>query len=484
MTAMNTREASRKINLPAIVDSTIKELKEIEGSSANQSQKTKLFNRLATKVKTRLYEDGRKSEDQKITLHTYKRYMSTIRNAIKGALSTHHNLQASIAKVGTLERIIRDYPEYNALLLPLRTEPASTIGLLHKSILATVLKDTDNKKRNAAYKAIKELKINHEFLYQLKMDDAEKAEYSDLATESLETKKTNTITLNESDIMKIINDNINSASYAKRSFALALASGRRPIELLLIGAFKPKSEYTVLFEGQAKKQTGVEMGAFPIYTLIPANEFIKAMDSFRTMEAVKALLAFNELEREARTIAVNARTASPLNQIAKDLLNDKQRSFKDSRAIYTRMCLDKYQASSGLDEDAFTKQLLGHANYEAQAHYKQFIIDYTNSTVKEQPNSEPIIIDEPIVIDAKAAKKKAKELDAVTKAIESYVAQTGRNGIQAYHQKVIEWATLNPSAKLTQTALNKGIGGNRQTVKRYLEEAAPLEIETYNQSRK
>ena len=141
------------------------------------------------------------------------------------------------------------------------------------------------------------------------------------------------------------------------------------------------------------------------------------------------------------------------------------------------------QAKSGKDEDAFTKSLLGHADYDAQAHYKQFIIDYTNSTTRALPDAnEPV--SEPVApVDAKTIKKKGRELDEVTVAIERYVTETGRDGLRAYHAKVIEWAARNPDAKLTQTALNKGIGGNRQTVKRYLEEAAPLEIAAYNLAR-
>ena len=473
----------QKIDLNTITQDTIQELKEIEALQVSQSEKTKRFKRLSDKVKTKLYEDGRKSEVAKLSLTTYKRYLSTIRNAVKGGLGTHHALQATIAKAGTLERVMRDYPEYRALLLPLRTEPAPTIGLLHKNILAQVLKDETSKRRNEAYAEIKGLKINHEFLYQLKMDEADKKQYSDLSDESLEDKKNNTITLNESDIKAVMSENLSASSYAKMAFALALASGRRAIEVLLTGAFDAVGEYTVRFGGQAKKQTGVETDAYNIYTLIPASEFISALERFRALEPVKALQVFNALDREERTKAVNARTARSLNDAAKELLQDKERSFKDARAIYTRLCLDLYQAKSGKDEDAFTKSLLGHADYDAQAHYKQFIIDYTNSTTRALPDAnEPV--SEPVApVDAKTIKKKGRELDEVTVAIERYVTETGRDGLRAYHAKVIEWAARNPDAKLTQTALNKGIGGNRQTVKRYLEEAAPLEIAAYNLAR-
>lgn len=473
----------QKIDLSAITQDTLKELREIEALDASQSEKTKRFKRLSDKVKTKLYEDGRKSEWAKLSLTTYKRYLSTIRNAVKGELGTHHALKATIAKAGTLERVMRDYPEYSALLLPLRTEPAPTIGLLHKNILAQVLQGETSKRRNEAYAEIKGLKINHEFLYQLKMDEADKKQYSDLSDESLEDKKNNTITLNEQDIKAVISENLNAASYAKAAFALALASGRRAIEVLLTGAFEAVGDHTVRFNGQAKKQTGVEVEAYDIYTLIPASDFISALERFRALEPVQALQAFNALDRDERTKAVNARTARSLNDAAKELLQDKERSFKDARAIYTRLCLDLYQAKSGKDEDAFTKTLLGHADYDAQAHYKQFIIDYTNSTQRPLVEANEVASEPVAPIDAKTIKKKGRELDEVTAAIERYVNDTGRDGIRAYHAKVIEWAARNPDAKLTQTALNKGIGGNRQTVKRYLEEAAPLEIAAYNSAR-
>lgn len=476
----------QKINLSAIIRDTISELKIIEESGATQSEKTKRFKRLSDKVKTKLYEDGRKSEKARLGITTYKRYLSSIRNAVKSSLGTHHALQATIAKTGTLERVIREYPEYSALLLPLRDEPAITIGLLHKKVLEQVLSGEASKRRNKAYSEIKALKINHEFLYQLNMDEADKKQYSDLSDQSLDEKKNNTITLNEADIKSIISENLNARSYAKAAFALALASGRRAIEVLLIGAFKVTGEYKVSFDGQAKKQTGVDVEAYEIYTLIPAIEFVSAVERFRAMKPVQALQVFAELDRDERTIAINARTARSLNDAAKELLQDDARSFKDSRAIYTRLCLDLYQAKSGKDEDAFTKALLGHADYDAQAHYKQFIIDYTNSTTTVQQSTESTETESAIEIaqpDAKTLKKKARELDEVSAAVERYVSETGRSGIKAYHKKVIEWVARNPDAKITQTALNKGIGGNRQTVKRYLEEAAALEIAAYNATR-
>lgn len=505
----NTGGASRqKIDLPDIIESAIAELMEIESSDSSQSQKTKLFGRLAQKIKTALHEDGRKNDDDKIAVTTYKRYMTTVRNAIKETGLTHHSMKSDIARAGTLPRVMKDYPEYAELLEPLATEPAQTIGARVNEILKVVQADKGNKKRRAAYTAIKGMKTDHEIIYHLNLSDVDKADIAEKEMNSLSEKKTDVIELAYADIQNIIQEGFKSAAYSVKAFAIALASGRRAIEIIFNASFTKTGENTVMFDGQAKKQTGIEVAPFEIYTLVPADEFLKAFEEFRNMEAVQKIHEdFGGLDREERNTKINGRTAKTFNETAKRLLNDNDRIFKDSRTIYSRVCIDTfYQTDSkwkGADEDVFLKHLLGHGDvstagasdeektgrgFGGTMNYKQFKIDYTAPASTEQGDTQDTEHDRTGGDSADGqrptTKKKGsepREIAEITKAMKQFIdanperereTQAGSVGLLTLHEKVAVWMQENPTRKVTLSALYKkdkgGIGGRQDTIRDYL----------------
>ena len=484
--------ASRqKVDLDAIITTMLDELKAVTDSSKTQSEKTKLFKRIADKVKTSLHDDGRKSDDVKLALTTYKRYMTTVRNAIKAAGYVHHSLSGKIAIAGTLPRVIKDYPEYAEMLEALRNEPASTMGARVHEILKTIQADKGNKNRNAAYKAVKNMKTDHEVIYHLTMDDVQRADVEDQQATALDTKKTNTVRMAWADVLGMISEGFKQdGSYSRRAFALALASGRRAVEIIHTASFEKTGGNTVMFTGQAKKRAGIDAEAFEIYTLVPADEFLAAFDSFRKMDEVQAIHSdFGSMTKDARNTAINARTAKTMNESAKAVMGNDERTFKDSRAIYARICLDKHWDKS-TDEDVFVSRLMGHDDNKAQAHYKQFAIDYNapattapeaQATQEYTPKSAQLTT---LPHDAKELRKVSKELAGARAAVEAFVAANPtRKGMLNYHNLVEEWAAANPSKQITFSALVKrdkgGIGGNRESVKDYLSVISD-ELSVYN----
>jgi len=485
--AVTGGDTRQKIDLSKIIDSTLEELKEIESSQRTQSEKTKLFKRLAVKVKTALHDDGRKKDDDRIKITTYKKYMTTIRNAIKAQGYTHHSLNNTTALAGTLPRVMKDFPEYAEMLATLRNEPADTMGARVHEILETIRADKANKRRSAAYTAVKGMRTDHEIMYHLKMDEVQRADFGEQHAAALDEKKNNTVQMAYADIQSIIADGFKAHAYSRRAFALALASGRRAVEILFNASFEKTGAHTVMFTGQAKKRTGIEAESYEVFTLCPADDFLKAFAAFRQMEEIQAIHNdFGEMPREQRNTEINKRTAKTLNDAAKAMLASKERSFKDSRAIYARVCIDTHW-NKATDEDAFVTGLLGHDNNNAQAHYKQFIVDYsapaTTKDTQGDTSGQAQDAGEQETADDKAKRKAGRDLSGVRKALAAFIAENPtREGLGKYHQKVEAWAALNPSKPITQTALQKQIGGNRQTIKDYLSVlSAPLDA--YNEKR-
>ena len=155
------------------------------------------------------------------------------------------------------------------------------------------------------------------------------------------------------------------------------------------------------------------------------------------------------------------------------MLNNNTRSFKDTRSIYARVCLDKYWDKS-TDEDAFVTRLMGHDDEKAQAHYKQFIVDYSaeRGAYNNTNNTEfltPKNTEEEAKAIAKATRKATDSLQAITNAIDTFVNKNPtRTGLANYHKKVIAWVAINPTLPITKSALVHKVGGNRKTIEDYL----------------
>lgn len=517
----------QKIDLQEIIDNTITTLLEIETSDRSQSEKTKAFGRLADHVRNQLQEDGRVNEENKVAVSTYKRYMTKVRNAIKDTGLTHHSLQwtsprspkqgyTSLPQV--ISKLRKTSPEYIEMLEELRNEHATTIGAKVNEIIKSInASKGKQKQKRDALKLIKGdktthgLMFNHEILYHLYLSDFDKGLVSEQAMNSLSDKKTGTIKLNYADILKAIHEGFESKAYSKRAFALALASGRRAIEIIFNASFTKTGGNTVMFDGQAKKQAGIEVAPFEIYTLVPADEFIKAFEEFRNMEAVQKIHEdFGELGREERNTKINGRTAKTFNETAKRLLND--RIFKDSRTIYTRVCIDTFYETDDkwiredgkrADEDVFLKHLLGHGDvstadstyqektgreYGGTMNYKQFKIDYTAPASTGQGDTQDTEHDRTGGDSAdgqqQTAKKKGaepREIAEITKAMKQFIdanperereTQAGSVGLLTLHEKVAVWMQENPTRKITLSALYKkdkgGIGGRQDTIRDYL----------------
>ena len=460
--------ASRqKINLNEIIEEAIKELINIESLKIAQSPKTKKFTRLADKIKNEIHRNKKKFADAKtglydpkkqIALSTYHGYLTEIRNALKMLDIKHHSLPVKIRVLS------KRYPEYTDLLNSILNEPARSVGAVKSQVLTHIQSDTQNPHRANAYKAVKLLKVDHDVITRLIKDDIEIADRAAIETKKLVEKKQNTVTLNDQHIQRMIADLIHDNAYSKQALGLALASGRRATEILYTARFEVTGVNTVLFSGQTKKRYGTLVDDYEIYTLIPAQDFVDSFHEFRASDNVKDIHQdASELPEHRQNKYINARTAKTLNEATKREFKDTARTFKDSRGIYTRICLDKFFANDdkwySKDEDEFLKSLLGHSDYKDQRNYKQFKIDYSTPSNPSKSLHEKIVSENQL--------NPLNEMDEIIQA-------TKRKPMIALHERVKIWSANNPRWKLSQTVMSKPkgvgkIGGSRPLIKAYIE---------------
>lgn len=418
-----------------IITDLIKEVDEIEASDRPQGDKTKRFKAAAQRVKTALFLDKRKFRGNglknRISANTYNAYMTRIRKQFDDRL--HHHFKKGV------EQLAGKYPIYKKELLEWLEIPAAEIRQKNGSMqtrlreimpLAEVIsgmkfgpsalkkltrlaqkypdwsvylqslanedwKPAEREMHQAFQQGsrlledLNKLKINHEILYHLQLDKADRAAIQQRWDNVLSEKKRSTVTLDYPSYMQAVTEQIYQAfdprlvgqrkDMAPLAFALAAVSGRRMIEVMVQGEFEVAGKYEVVFYGQAKKRTGGDPGR-KIYVLCDPKIFVQRINELRSCPAASDFDDIREMLNDGSYRAANVRIASILgntfNQHAKSFFKDDRRTFKDTRAIYARITYEAFFRHDprwkNVDEDVFFSEILGHDDENTQLHYKQF----------------------------------------------------------------------------------------------------------------
>ena len=331
----------------------------------------------------------------RLAISTYRKYITNLRNLVRDRNWRHHSLPTVIA------RYQQRYPAYNALLVALLQADAHTSGLkrLHLLNAATERQDPE------AFAAFSKIKTDHEACRHLFVGHMEKAVLEQEQADALHYRKTHTIKINPAGVLALIDDLLTRPTkqaglvfdYARLAIGIALATGRRTVEVIYTGAFAWFDENTVIFTGQAKKRAGTEEDGetrLIIPTLVPATLVIASMEQLRqlaTMQDLQERLAQQPNERLSRDL-VNKVTAMNLNLKIKKLMGDSF-TFKDTRAIYARMAYQRFFNThlwQHIDEDEFFRRLLGHQDYETIKAYRCIQLDEAGLDFSTAINVKPI----------------------------------------------------------------------------------------------
>lgn len=504
---------AQKVDFTEALTYLMTELDSVDSSDLSQSQRTQQYKRIAAKVINTHLKDGDNHKRDKLGITTLNKYLTRLRTAVRAANYRHHSLTnekargwtttnketGSVRSYVTLSKLIADYPEYADLLEIIRNEHALTLRKRIKEIASEILGKQPTKRQRELYRLITSgLKVEHEILFHLALDSAQKAMVKQHQGNSLERKQHDSVTISHAAIMGIISEYLAAESLYKQLYALALCCGRRFIEVAKQGNFEPLGEHRVMFSGQAKKRAGHVEKPYPIYTLIPAAEFIAALQRLRESPELAAIHAKVEEKKRERGMvtpdfdnaAFNTMTATSANYAAKNAMLNRGMAqqqtdgniiynntsttvtFKDSRAIYAAICLQEWHEKDApqLDDNAFVSQLMGHEGGTAHLNYRQFRVN------RELPSF--LAVNNEVGGEDGESPTPTKNLELLNKAFES-LTET-RPALIRCHEKVMQWSALNTTKKLTQTSIEKEAkGGNRSVVKDYLNELKGA-IELYN----
>lgn len=443
----------RKVELGELIEQLLKDVKAVDGNDElSRSEKTKRMGRLAERLKNKLYEDRRRKGEDKLMPSSYRRYLTIVRKAITEQNWRHHSIEESA------QRLAKKHPRYAAQLLALIDhQDISALRVAHHELLIQIRQDKDLD----AYEEVSEMKLDHEIMRHLTLPKATKVQLAAEAVEAREVKATNTVEINYHWLIDTISelfysvqirDGVAAPYFSHLALGIALATGRREIEVVKQGRFEKVGEFELEFSGQAKRRAGVDYASsYRIYTLVAADVVLEAIAKLRSLpEAIEL--------QHLDNVAINNRVHSNLNQLAKRVLGSQERVFKDSRPIWARVVFELHfnrdPKWKGVNEDIFWREQLGHEDTETQQTYKQFKITYAKPEGADQVES-----------------KFASRIEAL-RDLDKHEKIDGREAMLKIHNWVKSTVETAPDARITQKAISVNVGSYRPLIKEYLELAS------------
>lgn len=435
-------QTRQKVVLGDIITFMIEEVEKIDGDdSISRGEKTKRIGRLAQKIKTKLYEDGRRSEEDKLKPSSYRRYLTRLRNAVQAQNWRHHAIEE------TCRRMAKHHPEYAQELHAMaELTDIVPLRLAYRELKNKIKRDGNN----AAYLDAKAMKIDHEIMRHLNLPAVTRDQMAEHAALVLEEKALNTIDISYHWYVSTAAEMLASSTFSHLALGIAMSTGRRAFEVLTQGRFEKAGEFELEFSGQAKQRLGVDYSSsYRIYTLVAADVVLDAIKRMRSLPEGAGLQGMDATE-------VNRRTAKTLNELAKRVFRDTSRVFKDTRAIWARIMFETHFAHDARwakkSAEVFWREMLGHEDLETQESYKQFKIHYEDEA--------PV-----------AAPKFSSRLEGL-KTLDEHPQIKGRAGLERIHAWVKSAIEADPLVKINQRAISVNVGSYRPNIKEYLDLAA------------
>lgn len=509
---------NRKTNLDKIIIDLLDELGEIQTSDRTQSAKTMAYNRAAKKVITALYGKRKQKSGNSLSLDGASKALTKVRNAVSATGAMHHSFDKSISSLRNnfphcsylvdeidgfplketrerwsklrekithvvrvekqLRKLSPDISNYATVVnkmakdFPAWSHEIESLKTLKKEDRADAIERLQAifDETREFYPALDKLKIDHEVMRHLTKDSFSTDNKQAESKANLIFKKEGVVNIDYSKQMQLMSLLLSDSSahqWEALAVGVAMATGRRSIEVLFQGEFEKIDNNRLKFTGQAKKRGGVTGDEMEIYSLADANVVLKALSRLRSFANIASLAGLKAERHYSVNELVSNRTAGPLNKFMRDLIDRfpitleghrRDWVFKDTRAMYAKTCFELFfkddKRWAKKDENMFYQELLGHHDTDAQNHYMQFKIH--NAGAKW----EPIVDDSP-----------ERRINAM-KAMSDNEWIAARESRSSLHKAVIEMIEKDPWRTIKPIDIRKDDSGktrNYTMVKQYLE---------------
>lgn len=506
-----------KISLQKISDALIADVKAIEASSRSQGEKTLAHKRAAKKAMNALFLDKKKyggdKVNNRIKLATFSSYLARLRRELE-ALGFHHHLLEREAG-----RMVKRYPLHAHLFQPFLEEGKTPAELRqakldakevlqqerqladqlnavnyakgYKAALIKLAKEFPDWRERIeplvdqngrperlaelrrsfaevadAWADLDKLKIDHEAIVALAMPKDLRESLQQGAEQRLADKQRSTILIDYPTYMRKLGllltqpwatfGEVKRWDFDMAVFALCGATGRRPIEIILLGNLEKIDHERLRFTGSAKKRDGVKDEARVIYSLFPTDMVMAAFTWLRSTDRAQGFASTDPTQLRTQEVIINGIVADKLNQLARRVFYGVGQAARlyDTRAIYARICYERWFQHDPrwerVNEDGFFSEILGHDDPTSQLNYKSIKLDKFD---RKQVKVETM----PSRVDALAA-------------FDDKMADLARGDAAVkLHQWVKEQLVDDPGKVINQTVIVREYKAYRPMVKAYLE---------------
>lgn len=452
-------------------------------SAHTPSVKRKHYKRVADHVMNELYNNKSKKQENKLELSTFHRYLTKIKNNVRSDIARHNpELPATLAALSS------KYPQYADLINTMLTDSKKHVNKVKAQVLAK-LSSMDKVDADNLYAEINELsragKIEHPIIQFLALTPAQASRRKANIAARLVERKTNKQSYTLGFVSELVESCLDSNNFNELALGVALATGRRAIEVVYRGEFRAKGKHEVIFSGQAKKGKGVISKPYNIPVIFDADKIASAVNRLRATDRYKDLIAEVEAMPDSkRNDRINTVCARMLGHTAKRKLtpniaaNESPVKFKDTRVIALQIAILKIMPQkkySKLDINEFVKRFSGHDGYEEFANYQHI-------SVVEGPAPKPVKKAAPAHVSAASVNADISALSAADQVIN----ESKSKPLYKLHERVKELAQRT-GLPITQTFLYKGqsvngviekAGGSLDMIKKYL--ALPVVADSVN----
>lgn len=258
--------------------------------------------------------------------------------------------------------------------------------------------------------------------------------------------------------MERILTNHKSHDWKNIAIALALATGRRPIELFVTGKFSKPEGNTLLFSGQAKTKLS-DSKPYRIPVLYDVDVIQSALKTMRTGVSIPAGATHDD---------VNKLTAGALRDRMQAVFRKQAVEFYAMRAAYGRLCVQRFYSPKQGTEEHFLASILGHSedDHATVLHYKTVVFD-EEMTIKEAAEEWQKI--------AKAEAESSPEAFITPELIEQVASHKDKfKRAQARVFEFILTELRKGNGGLTQSYISREGGFNREAIKSVLSEIGEI----------
>jgi len=233
------------------------------------------------------------------------------------------------------------------------------------------------------FEALLGLRIECNAIYAFRTDKGVALRLKNEAASRLFAKHDKQIMVSRAKVEALLLELPKSQHWVDLAIFIALASGRRMIEVVKVGNFEPVDNYHVLFSGQAKMKTRDDATPYKMPILVDESVFFEAFYKLRAeLEKVKFC---GSLVKDLHNDKVNASLAQRLNKYVRQFLGDpddnlnkvSRLTFKSLRAIYANMAAKRFHDTAEMSIEVFYSNLLGHGAEDVltQTSYKGIVLD-------------------------------------------------------------------------------------------------------------